>query len=126
MSGFAINRVVIVGRLTREPELRALPTGTSVCSLRLACNELRRDGDGALQERPNYFDVTVYGAPAEACARRLDRGWRVAVDGRLQWREWEAGGERRQAVTVVADTIQFLDPPQGVASDPPAEVAAAA
>jgi len=110
MSYFNLNRVVLIGRLTRDPELRALPSGTSVCSLRLACNSARRDGDGELVERPNYFDVSVYGAPAESVSRYMRRGSRVAVDGRLEWREWEtAAQERRQAVSVVADTVQFLD-----------------
>jgi len=112
MSSFSVNRVVLVGRLTRAPELRALPSGTSVCGLRIACNSTRKDSDGEYVERPNYFDVSVYGAPAENVSRYLDRGSRVAVDGRLEWREWEtAEQERRQAVSIVADIVQFLDSP---------------
>ena len=61
MSYFSINRVVLVGRLTRDPELRALPSGVSVCGLRIACNSSRKDADGEYHERPNYFDVSVYG-----------------------------------------------------------------
>jgi single-strand DNA-binding protein len=110
MSYFSINRVVLVGRLTRDPELRALPSGTSVCALRIACNSARRDAEGAYTERPNYFDVSVYGAHAESVSRYVERGSRVAIDGRLEWREWEtAQQERRQAVSIVADTVQFLD-----------------
>jgi single-strand DNA-binding protein len=109
---FSINRVVLVGRLTRDPELRALPSGTSVCSLRLACNSFRKDADGELSERPNFFDVSVYGARAESVSRYMRRGRQVGVDGRLEWREWEtAEHERRQAVSIVADTVQFLDSP---------------
>jgi len=112
MSYFSINRVVLVGRLTRDPELRALPSGTSVCSLRIACNSSRRDADGEFVERPNFFDVSVYGASAESVGHYMRRGSRVAIDGRLEWREWEtAEQERRQAVSVVADTVQFLDSP---------------
>jgi single-strand DNA-binding protein len=112
LSSFNINRVVLVGRLTRDPELRSLSSGASVCSLRLACNSSRRDPDGAFSERPNYFDVSVYGGPAETVARYMRKGRRIALDGRLEWREWEAGdGQRRQAVDVVADTVQFLDAP---------------
>jgi single-strand DNA-binding protein len=110
-SGFSINRVVLVGRLTRDPELRALSSGVSVCSLRLACNSTRRDGDGEYQERPNYFDVSVFGAAGESVERYMRKGRRVAVDGRLEWREWEAEQGKRQAVSVVADTVQFLDGP---------------
>ncbi len=112
MSYFAINRVVLVGRLTRDPELRALPSGTSVCGLRIACNSSRKDPSGELVERPNYFDVSVFGAPGESVSRYMHRGSRVAIDGRLEWREWEtAEQERRQAVSIVADTVQFLDSP---------------
>ena len=111
MSSFTINRVVLIGRLTRDPELRALPSGTSVCAMRIACNSSRRDTDGEFQERPNYFDVTV-SASAESVSRYMSKGSRVAIDGRLQWREWESEGkEHRQSVSVVADTVQFLDAP---------------
>jgi single-strand DNA-binding protein len=106
---YAINRVVLVGRLTREPELRALPSGTSVCGLRIACNSTRRDADG-YTDRPNYFDVSVYGTPGENVATYMHKGSRVAVDGRLEWREWETTEQqKRQAVSIVADTVQFLD-----------------
>lgn len=114
MSYFSINRVVLVGRLTRDPELRALPSGTSVCSLRVACNSSRRDAGGDLQEKPNFFDVSVFGGPGESVAQYMRRGSRVAVDGRLDWREWEAADQsKRQAVSIVADTVQFLDSPGG-------------
>lgn len=112
MSYNTINRVVLVGRLTRDPELRALPSGTSVCSLRIACNSSRKDADGDYVERPNYFDVSHYGGGAESVSRYTRKGSRVAVDGRLEWREWETDDQqRRQTVSVVADTVQFLDPP---------------
>ncbi|HEX4483308.1 MAG TPA: single-stranded DNA-binding protein [Solirubrobacteraceae bacterium] len=119
MSSFSINRVVLVGRLTRDPELRSLPSGSSVCALRIACNESRLDEDGERTERPNYFDVSVFGAAGESVARFLGKGRRIGLDGRLQWREWEtAEGQRRQAVSVVADVVQFLDSPgSGGAAD---------
>src|ERR1700680_1237802 len=114
MSYFSINRVVLVGRLTRDPEMRALPSGTSVCGLRLACNSSRRDADGDYQEKPNFFDVSVFGAAAESVSRYMRKGSRVALDGRLEWREWEtADQQKRQAVSVVADAVQFLDSPGG-------------
>jgi|ERR1700677_335040 len=112
MSYFNINRVVLIGRLTKDPELRALPSGSSVCNLRIACNSSRRDADGEFLERPNFFDVSVFGAPGESVSEYMRRGSRVAVDGHLEWREWEtAAQERRQAVSIVADTVQFLDSP---------------
>jgi single-strand DNA-binding protein len=112
MSQFSINRVVLVGRLTRAAELRALPSGRSVASLRIACNSSRRDSDGQASERPNFFDVNVYGAVADSVARYTTKGSRVGIDGKLEWREWEtAEQQRRQAVAIVADVVQFLDGP---------------
>jgi single-strand DNA-binding protein len=105
-----INRVVLVGNLTKDPELRTLPSGTSVCRLRVACNSRRRNAEtGDWDEKPNFFDVSVFGASGEACSAYLEKGRPVALDGRLEWHEWETGeGQRRQSVEVVADTVQFL------------------
>lgn len=115
---YTINRVVLIGRLTRDPELRALPSGATVCGLRIACNSSRRDNDGAYTEKPNFFDVSVFGPSADSVASYTRRGSRVAIDGRLEWREWEtAENQRRQAVSVVADTVQFLDSPRGEAGE---------
>jgi single-strand DNA-binding protein len=108
-----VNRVVVVGRLTHDPELRALASGSSVCSLRLACNGSRRTADGSYEERPNYFDVSVFGALGENVDRHMERGRLVAIDGRLEWREWDGEHGRRQAVSIVADRVMFLDRPAG-------------
>lgn len=114
MAYFSINRVVLVGRLTRDPELRSLPSGVSVCGLRIACSSSRKDAGGDYHERPNFFDVSVYGGPAESVSRYMRKGSRVAIDGRLEWREWEtAEQQKRQAVSIVAETVQFLDTPGG-------------
>src|ERR671937_1490707 len=104
-----INRVVLVGNLTRDPELRHTPGGTPVCSLRIAVNSRRRDESGQWVDKPNYFDVSIFGNQAESSAQYLSKGRPVGVDGRLDWREWEAqDGSKRQAVQVIADTVQFL------------------
>jgi len=104
-----INRVVLVGNLTRDPELRHTPSGMAVCSLRVAVNSRRKDETGQWVDKPNYFDVTVWGQQGENCAQYLSKGRPVAVDGRLDWREWEAqDGSKRQAVDIVADNVQFL------------------
>jgi len=108
MAATNINRVVITGNLTRDPELRSLPSGTSVCSLRIACNTRRKDPSGQWVDKPNYFDVTVWGAQGENCARYLSKGRPVAIDGRLEWREWERDGQKRQAIDIIADSVQFL------------------
>jgi single-strand DNA-binding protein len=112
MSGFTINRVVLVGRLTRDPELRKLPSGSSVCGLRIACNSVRRDSEGEYYEKPNFFDVDVYDTQGENVEKYTSKGQRVAIDGRLDWREWESPNqEKRQAVSIVADTVMFLEGP---------------
>jgi single-strand DNA-binding protein len=105
-----INRVIITGNLTRDPELRSTPGGTSVCSLRVAVNSRRKESEsGQWVDKPNYFDVTVWGAQGENCAQYLSKGRPVAVDGRLNWREWQAqDGAKRQSVDIIADSVQFL------------------
>ena len=104
-----INRVVLVGNLTRDPELRHTPGGTPVCSLRIAVNSRRRDESGQWVDKPNYFSVSVFGNQAESCAQYLSKGRPVGIDGRLDWREWQAqDGAKREAVEIVAESVQFL------------------
>lgn len=102
-----INRVVLTGNLTADPELRQLPSGMSVCALRIAVNGRKKEGDSWV-DKPNYFNVTVWGAQGENAAKFLAKGRPVAIDGRLEWREWETDGQKRQAVDIVADSVQFL------------------
>lgn len=111
MAASNVNVVVITGNLTRDPELRSTGGGTSVCEMRVAVNSRRKDGQtGQWVDKPNYFDVVVFGAQADNCATYLQRGRPVAIEGRLDWREWEAkeGGGKRQAVQIIANTVQFL------------------
>jgi single-strand DNA-binding protein len=106
-----INVVVITGNLTRDPELRSTGGGTPVCDLRVAVNSRRKNGQtGEWVDKPNYFDVTVWGAQGENCANYLSKGRPVAVEGRLDWSEWEAkdGSGKRQAVRIIANSVQFL------------------
>ena len=114
MSQVNINRVVITGNLTADPELRSLSTGTSVCKLRIACNTRRKDSaSGEWVDKPNYFDVTVWGGLGETVAKHTAKGRGVAIDRRLEWRAWETdNGSKRQAVEIVADTVQFLGAPR--------------
>ncbi len=100
----------MTGNLTADPELRSLPSGTAVCSLRIASNTRRKNGStGEWEDKPNYFNVTVWGAQGENAARYLSKGRPVAIDGRLEWREWEAqDGTKRQAIDIIAETVQFL------------------
>ena len=110
MAATNINRVVLTGNLTRDPELRSTASGMSVCSLRIASNTRRKNqATGDWEDKPNFFDVTVWGAQGENCARFLAKGRPVAIDGRLEWREWETPeGHKRQAVDIIADSVQFL------------------
>ena len=109
MAASNINRVVLTGNLTRDPELRSTGGGTSVCKLRIAVNTRRKDASGNWEDKPNYCDVTVWGAQGENCSTYLSKGRPVAIDGRLEWREWQAqDGTKRQSVEIIADSVQFL------------------
>jgi single-strand DNA-binding protein len=110
MAATNLNVVVITGNLTQDPELNRTQGGSAVCRLRVAVNSRRRDESGEWVDKPNYFDVTVWGAQGENCATYLSKGRPVAVQGRLDWREWEAkdGSGKRQAVQIIASTVQFL------------------
>jgi single-strand DNA-binding protein len=105
-----INRVTLVGRLTRDPELRHLPSGTPVLEMGVAVNGRMQDDAGNWVDKPNFFDVKVYGNQAEMLSQHLAKGRRIGIDGRLDWRSWEAqDGSKRSKVDVVAQSVQFLD-----------------
>lgn len=113
-----LNRYTTTGNLTADPELRTLPSGTSVCSLRIANNGLGR-GD---RDAVGYLNVSVYGKAGENCARYLSKGRPVAIDGRLEYHEWDQDGKTRSAIEVVANTVKFLggrsDNAAGAADEP--------
>ena len=105
-----LNRVTLVGRLTRDPELRHTGGGDPICSIRLAVSSRSRDDSGNWGDKSNYFDVTVFGRQAQTAADYLAKGRRIGVDGRLSWREWQAqDGSKRQSVEVIANDVFFLD-----------------
>ena len=111
MAATNINRVILTGNLTRDPELRHLPSGTAVCSLRLAVNTRRKDNQsGEWVDKANFFDITVWGQQGENVAQYCAKGRPIAVDGRLEYREWQDKdtGAKRNAVQIVADSVQFL------------------
>ena len=114
----SVNVVVLVGNLTRDPEMRSTPGGTTVCHLRVAVNDRVKDqNSGEWGDRPNYFDVDVFGALGDQCGQWLTKGRQVAVEGKLRWREWEAqDGQKRSAVSVVANNVQFIGPRESGAS----------
>jgi single-strand DNA-binding protein len=119
MSTYGINSVIEIGRLTKDPELRSLSDEKSVCKLRLAVDGMGQGGT------TGYIDVDVFGKSAERCAEYLAKGRQVGIKGRLQWREWESeGGGRRQAHSVVADSVQFLGGPREQSAESDGEPAA--
>jgi single-strand DNA-binding protein len=104
-----INRVVLTGNLTRDPDARSTPGGLSICKLGIAVNTRRKNADGQWEEKPNFFRVTVFGRQAESCGQYLKKGRPVAIDGRLEWSQWEdTNGQKRESVDIIADTVQFL------------------
>ena len=114
-----LNRVTLVGRLTRDPELRHSGGGDAICSMRLAVSSRSRDETGNWGDRSNYFDVTVFGRQAETASTYLAKGRRIGADGRLSWREWQAqDGTKRQSVEVIANASAALrmDPARTTAS----------
>lgn len=110
MAASNVNVVVITGNLTKDPDLRHIGSGTAVCELRVAVNSRRKDGQsGEWVDKPNYFRVKVWGPQGENAAKYLSKGRPVAIDGRLDWSEWQdKDGNKRQSVDIIADTVQFL------------------
>jgi len=105
-----INRVTLVGRLTRDPELKHLPSGSAVLEMGLAVNGRKQDASGQWVDKPNFFDVKVFGNQAEMLSQHLGKGRRIGVDGRLDWSSWESqDGGKRSKVEVIAQSVQFLD-----------------
>ncbi|MCE5202631.1 MAG: single-stranded DNA-binding protein [Coriobacteriales bacterium] len=122
----SINKVIITGNLTRDPELRATGSGMSVLKLGVAVNDRRKNqSTGEWEEVPNYVDVTVFGNRAEPLSRFLSKGSRVAIEGRLRWSQWETPqGEKRNKLEVVADEVEFMSSREGNAGGsytPPAD-----
>ena len=104
-----INRVVLTGNLTRDPEVSVTGGGLSICKLGIAVNTRKKDSStGNWEEKPNYFRITVFGRQAESCGQYLKKGRPVAIDGRLEWSQWERDGQKRESIDIIADTVQFL------------------
>lgn len=105
----SINRVMICGRLTRDPEMRSTAGGLAVMGLGVAVNDRRRNQQtGEWEDVPNYVDCTMFGPYAQAMERRLSKGAKVAIDGRLRWSQWERDGQRRSKLEVVVEGIELM------------------
>jgi single-strand DNA-binding protein len=104
----SFNQVILMGNLTRDPELRTTPNGTSVCSFSLALNRSYKGADGNWQEATDYIDVVAWGPLGERVSQYLSKGRPCLVNGRLQSRSWEQDGQKRSKVEVVAQDVTFL------------------
>jgi single-strand DNA-binding protein len=105
----SVNQVILMGNLTRDPEVRQTPTGQSVCSFSLALNRSYKDGSGEWKEVTDYIDVVAWGPLGERVGQYLTKGRRALVQGRLQSRSWEQDGQKRSKVEVLANDVTFLD-----------------
>ncbi len=105
----SVNQVILMGNLTRDPELRSTPSGQNVCSFSLALNRSYKDASGEWQEATDYIDVTAWGPLGERVSQYLSKGRRCLVQGRLQSRSWEQDGQKRSKVEVLASDVTFLD-----------------
>jgi len=102
-----LNKALIIGNLTRDPELKSLPSGIQVCSFGMATNRSYRDKDGNRQEATEYHNIVVFGRQAETSAQFLHKGDSALIEGRLQTRSWEQDGQKRYRTEIVADRVQF-------------------
>ena len=104
-----LNKAIVIGNLTRDPELRSLPSGIKVCTFSLATNRVWKDKNGARQESADYHNVVVFGRQAETVAQYMKKGSSILVEGRMQTRSWEdkTSGEKKYRTEIVADRTQF-------------------
>ena len=110
----SLNKVLLIGNLTRAPELRYTPSGTAVADLRLAVNRNYSTQSGERREEVCFLTVVVWGKQAESCGEYLDKGSQIFVEGRLQTRDWEGkDGQKRSATEVVAERVQFMSRTKG-------------
>jgi single-strand DNA-binding protein len=109
----SFNQVILMGNLTRDPELRSIPSGQQVCSFSLALNRSYKGADGNWQEATDYIDVVAWGPLGERVAQYLSKGRPCLVNGRLQSRSWEQDGQKRSKVEVNAQDVTFLGGPGG-------------
>lgn len=114
-----MNSVNIIGNLTGDPELRATKGGTAVLSFGVAVNERVKGQDGEWTDRPNYFDVCMFGKRGEALGRILHKGDKVGVDGRLRYSSWEKDGQRRSKVDIIADDVDLMQRKTDQSDDEP-------
>ena len=111
-----LNRVILVGNLTKDPEVRYTPSGSAVGDLRMAINRKYKTADGQAKDETCFVGVTVWGRQAETCAEYLSKGAPLLVEGRLKYDEWEKEGQKHNRLSVVAERVQFLSGGRGAAA----------
>ncbi|MBP9760454.1 MAG: single-stranded DNA-binding protein [Candidatus Pacebacteria bacterium] len=111
-----LNKALIIGNLTRDPELKSLPSGIQVCSFSMATNHVYRDKDGNKKETAEFHNVVVFGRQAETSAQFLHKGDSALIEGRLQTRSWEQEGQKKYRTEIIADRVQFGEKRTGGAS----------
>ena len=110
----SINKVMISGNLTRDPELRSTPAGTAVLNFGVAVNDRRRNSQsGEWEDYANFIDCTIFGARADALSKILTKGMKVAIEGKLNYSSWESEGQRRSRIVVYVDEIEFMSSRSG-------------
>ncbi len=114
-----LNKAMVFGNLTRDPELKSLPSGIQVCSFSIATNRVYNDRDGKRQEQADYHNIVVFGKQAENSAKYLTKGSSAYIEGRMQTRSWDADGVKHYRTEVVADRVQFGPRTAGAPSDAP-------
>ena len=117
----SMNRVILVGNLTRDPEVRFLPSGQAIADLRLAVSRKFKTAGGEEREETCYVSVAVWGKQGEACGKYLTKGAPVLIEGRLRYEEWEKDGQKHNRLSVVAERAQFIGAPRRGEHAEPAE-----
>lgn len=106
----SINKVILGGNLTRDAELKSIPNGSSVLEFGIAVNERRKNNHtGQWEDRPNFFDCTMFGNRADGLAPYMTKGRKVVLEGRLQWKQWEKDGQKRSKVNIIVNELEYMD-----------------
>ena len=113
----SINRVIVSGNLTRDPELRATASGISVLGFGVAVNDRRKNQQtGEWEDYPNFIDCTMFGARAESVSKFISKGSKVAIEGKLRWSQWEHEGQKRSKIEIIVEEIEFMSRVEGMQS----------
>jgi len=116
-----LNKVILIGNLTRDPELKALPSGTKVCNFSIATNRVFKDKEGQRQESVEYHNIVAFARTGELVAQYMRKGYQVMIEGRMQTRSWDANdGQKKYRTEVIAESVQFGSRPGGAGSGPKA------